>query len=238
MPVITDEPPALPPAQLELDHIFVFVTLQDSETKPKEATLLEQAGLQESYRRAHPGQGTTNICYCFDNCYLELLWLTNEQEARSPLIARTALAERAHWKTNGASPFGLALRRTVQHPFPLATWDYLPPYLPPGMTIPVSLSSQDPLHPFIFQSPGGKRPDQWENSNRQNFSDLDLIELQLPQDEGFSEDLEKLRQISLIPAITYRNTSPGMQLSIKDLTGRITHHLQLPSCRITPAPAS
>ncbi|WP_020593154.1 VOC family protein [Kiloniella laminariae] len=233
MPDLPDQPPV--PAMPELDHVFVFVTLEDGETKPLEASLLEQAGVQESYQREHPGQGTANICYCFDNCYLELLWLTDEQEARSPLIARTALAERAHWKTNGASPFGLALRRTAHSLFPLATWDYCPPYLPPGMAIPVSLSSQDPRHPMVFQSPGTKRPDQWETTKRQNFSDLDLIELQLPQNEGFSDDLIKLQQLSLIPVITYRADTPGIRLSLKDQAGKITHHLQLPSCRITPA---
>ena len=117
---------------LELDHIFVHV-----QPAGPEAERLEALGLVESYRRTHPGQGTSNICYCFDNAFLELLWLIDEAEALSPAIARTQLAERSHWRASGASPFGLALRRQSDEtvlPFP--TWGYRPP-----------LPAARPLHP-------------------------------------------------------------------------------------------
>lgn len=47
---------------LELDHIFVFIRPDGPE-----AARLEAIGLVESYRRDHPGQGTSNVCYCFEN---------------------------------------------------------------------------------------------------------------------------------------------------------------------------
>ncbi len=67
------------PSNLSLCHVFVFV-------KPgaPEATGLYAAGMVESYRRRHPGQGTANVCFCFDNAFLELLWVTSEAEVTSP----------------------------------------------------------------------------------------------------------------------------------------------------------
>lgn len=56
-------------ASLALDHLFVFV-----EPGAPERAALERAGLRESFRRRHPGQRTANVCFCFDNAYLELLW--------------------------------------------------------------------------------------------------------------------------------------------------------------------
>jgi hypothetical protein len=56
-------------APVELDHIFLMVR-----PGALEASGLARAGLCESFRRDHPGQGSSNLCYCFDNAHLELLW--------------------------------------------------------------------------------------------------------------------------------------------------------------------
>ncbi len=61
---------------MQLDHIFHFV--QDLEAAE---TLGRSLGLAETYRRNHVGQGTANICYCFENAFLELLLLTDRSEA-------------------------------------------------------------------------------------------------------------------------------------------------------------
>jgi hypothetical protein len=139
---------------LEIDHVFVF-------TRPgaPEAAALEAAGLRESFRRAHPGQGTGNVCYCFDDAYLELLWVVDPDELASPAVAPTRLAERAAWERTGACPFGIALRGAG--PMPFATWDYRAPFLPADMAIPVAEASADPAQPFLFRSPGTSRPDAW-----------------------------------------------------------------------------
>ena len=46
---------------MRIDHVFVF---------PRDLAALrrrlESFGLEPSFRRQHPGQGTANICYCFD----------------------------------------------------------------------------------------------------------------------------------------------------------------------------
>jgi hypothetical protein len=40
-------------------------------------------GLLEGSSNAHPGQGTANRRFFFDNFMLELLWVTNPAEART-----------------------------------------------------------------------------------------------------------------------------------------------------------
>lgn len=143
--------------RLSLDHLFVLV-----EPGAPERVALEREGLREGFRRRHPGQGTANVCFCFDNAYLELLWEEDREEIASPVVARTRLAERAAWRRTGASPFGVAVRADPPGaPLPFATWDYRPPYLPEGAVIDVALASDDPRLPLIFRSPGASRPDAW-----------------------------------------------------------------------------
>jgi hypothetical protein len=141
---------------MELDHVFVFV--------PPGGGALRQAfadrGFSETYERAHPGQGTANVCYAFDNAFVELLWLTDPVEAGSEAIRRTGLLERSRWETRpGVCRFGIAYR-TVQPPA-FRTWSYTPPYLPPGMAIAVAAFSDDPTLPMVFQSPGRVPPTAW-----------------------------------------------------------------------------
>ncbi|MEO1271293.1 MAG: hypothetical protein AAFX99_24640, partial [Myxococcota bacterium] len=79
-------------------------------------------GLVETYRRAHPGQGTANVCYALDNAFLELLWVVDLDEALSPAIRRTGLALRSEWKRHGISPFGIAWRlSSADAPQPITT---------------------------------------------------------------------------------------------------------------------
>lgn len=131
---------------LRLHHLFCFVA-PDPPDPP---------GLAPTFRRAHPGQGTANVCYMFGDAYLELLWETDRAEITAPDVARTRLAERARWRETGACPFGLCV--TTDGPPPFRTWDYAPPFLPPGMSIPVATLSEDPLQPFVFLPPAAGQP--------------------------------------------------------------------------------
>jgi Glyoxalase-like domain len=71
---------------MEIDHIFMFI-----EPDGPELNQLKSLGLVETYRREHPGQGTANACFCFDNMFVELLWMVDPTEALSTLIVRTDL---------------------------------------------------------------------------------------------------------------------------------------------------
>lgn len=145
---------------LAIDHVFMFI-----EPDGPEIDALKRLGFTETYRRVHPGQGTANVCFAFDNLYLELLWLTSEAEARSPAIARTRLWERSQWRRLGTCPFGIAVRGDLAGAG-VPVWDYRPPYLPPDRRIAVATDSDDPMQPMLFSFPGGTAPRDWPAEQR------------------------------------------------------------------------
>lgn len=213
---------------LNLDHVFLFVD-------DAGAAGLDRLGLRESFRRDHPGQGTANRSYCFDNAYLELLWLREEAEARAPAVARTGLAERARWRENGANPFGIALRSTAALPFDC--WDYRPTYLPDGMAIPMALFSEDPAQPLVFRSPGEARPDQWRDGRagaRQRdagFREIAGVELILPAGMTPAAELETLARAAGWLTVSGGGAAPRMILTLTRDDGT-AQHLSLPDCRL------
>ena len=144
--------------RLELDHVFMFV-----EPRGAELAYLRSIGLVETYRRTHPGQGTENVCFCFDYMFLECLWVNDADEIRSDSIRRTGLHERSRWRELGTSPFGFAWRGALAE---VPTWSFAPPYLPAGMTIDVATDSDDPLQPMLFRSPGSVAPIEWPAARR------------------------------------------------------------------------
>lgn len=174
---------------MELDHIFVFC-------KPDSGygQWLKSFGLVETYRRQHPGQGTENICFCFENAFIELLWVNDESETRSPLIARTGLYERSRHRDLGTCPFGIAWRGSGQIP----TWPYHPPYMPPQVAIDVATDGDDPTQPMMFRSPGDSAPRSWPAERRGNlqrdagFQSVRLQQLAIPSNKSPSPALQTL----------------------------------------------
>ena len=146
---------------MEIDHIFMLIAPPAQGVAP-ELTYFQSLGLTPTYERHHPGQGTQNLCFCFDNLFVELLWICSADEARSERIARTRLYERSGWRANGTNPFGISWRRSADALQPLTSvWRYDPPYLPPGASIDVAADSDDPRQPMMFKSPGGVPPIDW-----------------------------------------------------------------------------
>ncbi len=137
---------------MDLDHIFIMI----DPGRADDAAL--GLGLHEAYRRQHPGQGTRNICYALPDLFVEILWLDDRAAAESPAIARTSLSSRGRWRNTGACPLGVAWRGAAA-PFP--TWDFCPPYLPAGLTIPMACDSDDIQQPLLFRSPGSTTPRDW-----------------------------------------------------------------------------
>jgi hypothetical protein len=220
--------------RFEIDHVFVFTALDAVE----EIATLAQAGRVESNRRRHTGQGTSNVCYCFDNAYLELLWAVDADELAAPSVARTGLAERSRWRETGASPFGIALRPAEPGDLPFETWDYEAPFLPAGLSLPVATASDDAAQPMVFQSPGTSRPDQWTNGrdgDRQNSADLAEIvgvHLTFPVDitpHGAFVGLASDGHLSLDQG----PTGPSLTLTISRGKGCQPRNLTLPGCTVT-----
>jgi hypothetical protein len=131
---------------MELDHVLVCCSVGGGEGEA-----LRRAGLSEGSPNTHPGQGTACRRFFFSNAYLELLWVNDEEEARSAVVAPTRLWERWTGRGSGACPFALVLRSggdaSEAPPFP--SWPYRPPYLPEGLAIRVAADT--PLEgPEIF----------------------------------------------------------------------------------------
>ena len=133
---------------LEFDHVFILV-----EKDAPEATTLERLGLRpfgEPVR--HTGQGTASIGYMFENAYVELLWVDDPAvlAAEDPLLSR-----RASWKRNGASPFGVGLRRAgvTSDTLPFPTRQRRAEWMRPGTAIYIAADTSNQMEPSFFVIP-------------------------------------------------------------------------------------
>jgi hypothetical protein len=130
---------------LEIDHIFCFV-----EPDGDWAQRLSGAGLRLDDGIEHPGQGTRNRRLFMPDRYLEMVWLSDRPGAEgNPL----RLDRRADWRTTGASPFGIGVRRSLDDTLDNtlddrnAFWPYRPPYAPEAT---IWIHRADEAQPFIF----------------------------------------------------------------------------------------
>ncbi len=134
---------------MEIDHIFIF-----SNTGGKEAERLVEFGLTEGSGRIHPGQGTRNRKFNFENFFLEILWVINASEIQNETTAKTKLWERSRFMENGYSPFGLCLvnSKSTDKLFEQSE-KYQPNYFPEGMAIDILTNEKDKSLPWTFRLP-------------------------------------------------------------------------------------
>jgi len=99
-----------------------------------------QLGFIEGSSNTHPGQGTANRRFFFENFMLELVWVADPAEAQSERTRRTRLWDRCEGRDTGANPFGIIFRSAgVQSaPAPFPTWSYAPAYLPAGVSMQIA----------------------------------------------------------------------------------------------------
>ena len=134
---------------MELDHIIIF-----SQNQGQEADELASFGLTEGSNRIHPGQGTRNRKFYFENFFLEIVWVSNETEIRSESTAPTGLWERANYKINGCSPFGLCLGASNDtHELFEDSLKYCPVYLKEGQAFYIITNKENPFLPWICRLP-------------------------------------------------------------------------------------
>jgi catechol 2,3-dioxygenase-like lactoylglutathione lyase family enzyme len=90
---------------LEFDHVFCMVA-----DPARAARRLEDDGWVLDAGQAHRGQGTRNRRLAWPEHFFELVWVTDQAEARANPLR---LDRRADWTTTGASPIGLGFRGQV-----------------------------------------------------------------------------------------------------------------------------
>jgi hypothetical protein len=171
--------------KLALDHFFILV-----EPDAKVADLLVDFGLEESYRRLHEGQGTSNRCFKFSNSMMELLWLRDEQEAHNGPANGLKFPQRS--ANREASPFGLILNRQessdLQMPF--NGWSYQPDYFPAPMAFHVASNSENLIEPLCiyipFLDPAEKQVDR--ASEKGQFKSISHVHVNVPL-TSLSEEL-------------------------------------------------
>jgi Glyoxalase-like domain len=183
--------------ELELDHLFICV-----QPEAPEAELLKEFGLIEGRRRSHPGQGTTNVCFLFQNAYLELLWLCNAQESQSPIVRPMGLWERCRWRETQACPFGIAFRRVASDSLelPFTTWNYYAPFLPSGNAIAIANNSNNLAEPLIFMSPTFQNPltESLPLIHQIEVNTITGLSVTLPGEGAFSVEIAKLIELGLV----------------------------------------
>ena len=111
-------------ARLEPDHAYIWV----SRDAP-EAAVLRELGITQWPDTADVGEGTAWTGFQFENFYLELTWVTDQQRFEETWLSYHPLhQERANWRTTGASPFALAFHRVdpgvhlLPAPFQVEEW--------------------------------------------------------------------------------------------------------------------
>jgi hypothetical protein len=201
---------------MDIDHVFVLVEPHS----PLIATL-SSMGLVETYRRQHTGQGTANVCFCFENMFLELLWVTSAVEVQSARIRRMRLFERAQWATTGACPVGVAWRNTSPTiTSSCALWPYQPPYLTPGAVISVAVDSDDPKQPMMFTFPGATPPREWHAARQGQLQsaagmvDVVGVTLAMPKDVVPSHTLATLVRETSLSLTVSPDATYGVELQI------------------------
>jgi hypothetical protein len=171
---------------LEIDHIFCFV-----DPEVKELEKLVKSGFKANISRIHQGQGKANRCVFFKKNYLELIYLTSIEEARTNPLK---LDIRALWQETGACPFGIGLRGCVSKKEREMFLEYKPEYLTKGEFLIYNESMKKPYYPFFFIGPSRERlEDHWpvnnnsvpkeELENKFRVSAIETVEITGPEIE-------------------------------------------------------
>jgi hypothetical protein len=185
----------------ELDHIFICVS-----RGAEEASALAACGLNEGKPNVHPGQGTACRRFSFRNGYIELLWVSNESEAKSEAIHPTRLWERWAGRGSGSCPFGFGFRPRANDvaspPFP--AWEYRPPYLPGPWGFQVATNAAVLTEPMLFYLPFLQRPDARPSTDRQKaehgagLREITRVEMLSPSTNSLSPALTAVVSAGLV----------------------------------------
>lgn len=135
---------------IQVDHIFIFCN-----DRGRSAEQLINKGFIEGSSRVHAGQGTTNRKFYFENCFIEIIWVSDEKEITSDKIRPMGLWERANaHNDNGYSPFGICVVNNKASDDIFTDVEvYQPDYFPEGMCIEILSHVNTPSLPMLFRLP-------------------------------------------------------------------------------------
>ncbi|MFC4263854.1 VOC family protein [Ferruginibacter yonginensis] len=186
---------------MQVDHIFIFTN-----DNGKVADELVQFGLTEGSSRVHIGQGTTNRKFYFENFFLEILWVHNEEELKSDKTKPTGLWQRADFNSNN-SPFGLCIVNTdeIENLFK-NSFKYQPEYFPIGLNIDIIKNEQNLNLPWTFRLPfkGQKKNETEPIEHKYGLKKLTSIEFGV---SNFDKADEFIQQFSGQKNITFSLSS-------------------------------
>ena len=217
-----------------LDHFILMAPAMQVDTV---RARLARDGLRESCSRRHAGNGTTSIFYCFDNCFLELLWVSHKDEiARGPAV-NLRISDRAEGTDPSALPYGIALRNTPDGngPLPFSTFSFTPAadsLLAPTL---VAEASRDLRQPFIFRALRAEPPIRWtdglqgDRQASEGFETVDLWTIGLPAGYAICPELQFLADAGVLALSTDRE-GPSVAATIRQQDGR-SIVLRLPNPR-------
>ncbi|BAZ36805.1 hypothetical protein NIES4101_27250 (plasmid) [Calothrix sp. NIES-4101] len=137
---------------LELDHLFIWV----SPDAPEKEVLVKAGFKLDEEVNVHHGQGTASITLSFENTYIELVWITDEDAAaKAGRTINTNLLARANWTDTDACPFGIALRRKngSAAALPFAVRPFHAEWMKANDTVMYAESASDLETPLIFVIP-------------------------------------------------------------------------------------
>ena len=194
---------------MELDHVFIITASPD-----QAADFLQEFGLTEGTPNTHPGQGTACKRFFFENAYLELVYVTSEEELKSPVVADTKLWFRSRYQKTHYCPFGICFRNAT----PEITgdtlifedgWKYKPPYIPEDMFINIASNTNYPAEPMLFEMPFFRRtpkdysPERIQPLNhKMGFKEITKVTLTLPTTvEDLSPAMQKVVNNSIVVVV-------------------------------------
>jgi hypothetical protein len=220
--------------KLAMDHLYMIV---DQPGAPAEMAALTEGGLTQSWSRKHVGMGTANIFLCFDNAFLELIWVEDEAEAAASPVGRR-LVERKAKREQGAMPFGLALRTPgPEVPFPFEGWQFKPPSVSDMKNVvTIANSSDDIAQPFLFRGQRSIPPKDWTDGlagQRQRpggFGDIVKWTLDLPAGVSPGPDLRTLQALGLLSLGTSGGKAARWTIEASRVDGGKPRRFHLPDC--------
>jgi hypothetical protein len=183
---------------MKTHHIFIF-----TDDYGKVADELKDFGLTEGSNRVHVGQGTINRKFYFDNFFLEILWVHNETEIKSEQTKPTGLWQRADFKINNFSPFGLCIVNSddTDNLFE-KSFKYQPDYFPKGEVIDVITNQNQTDLPWTFRLPfkGQMKHENEQRSHRNGLLNLTkaIFEYQTITEKKFLDDFKNEKDIQFI----------------------------------------